>query len=343
MTLVLSLPVFGYIARNDVKYDEVDGAPLFLDVFTPSKKSNSPMPSLFFIHGGCFSMGSRKDIPEEIKKLADDGFTVFAVQYRLAPKAVYPAALEDVRAAIRYVRKNADSFNIDPERISAHGESAGGYLAAMVGLRLLRDRNGVTDESSAPVASVSDWFGRTDFTATQTTGTDCAEVFLGKKRTAATLNEFKAASATSIILKKPAKFLIIHGSRDQQVYPVHSANLANRLWRQNSPAAFYYHEGSGHGFPHTTAWQLTRSFLMNLAKPSGVFENKFSAREIGPSHGRWGLDLVLDNKDRAPVVLDARTFGGVVSGTIGVISPTSAGKVEVKTELPEDRDSIDLQ
>lgn len=343
MTFVLSIPAYAYVARNDVKYDDVEGVPLFLDVFTPAQKTLAPMPSLFFIHGGCFSMGSRKDIPEEIKKLADDGFAVFAVQYRLAPKAVYPAAIEDVRAAIRYVRKNAEAFHVDPERMSVHGESAGGYLAAMMGLRLLRDRSGVTDEFSSPVQFVSDWFGRTDFTATQSTGTDCAEVFLGKKRTAETLNEFKAASATSIILKKPAKFLIIHGSRDQQVYPVHSANLANRLWRQNSPAAFYYHEGAGHGFPHTTAWQLTRSMLLDLAKPTGVFETKFSAREVSPTRGTWGLELVLSNKDRAPVILDGRSFRGEVSGKIGVISPVAPGKIEVKTQNADEQSAIDLQ
>lgn len=343
--MALSMPVFSYTQENDVVYDSINSTNLVLDVFSPSVKRQAVRPALVFIHGGCFSMGSRKDIPEEIKRLADDGFTVFSVEYRLAPKDPYPAAVDDVRAAIRFIRKNADRFSVDPEKISVHGESAGGYLAVVLGVRKIRDREGRVDELSDPVGFVSDWFGRTDFTATQTTGTDCAEVFLGKKRTPETLNDFIEASATNIVLKNPAKFLVIHGSRDQQVYPYHSTNLVNRLWKNAASADFYVYENQGHGFPRTIPWQITRNallefaFAVNPAKPQSVQVLPFRVRTDSVLEGSYNVDVVLGNSDRVPVVLREKADA---EGKVSVIAPSKAATLELKTSAA-DRASVSLE
>lgn len=323
----------GYESTPDVVYDEVKGTRLMMDVFTPSKAFLWPRPALVFIHGGCFSMGSRKDIPEEMKQMADEGFTVFSVSYRLSTVAKYPAALTDLQQAIRFIRKNAIRFRINPLKIIAHGESAGGTLAAYLGTRPIRARNGETDLLSSRVPYVSDWYGRMDFTEGQSTGTDCAESFLGKKRSPETMEYFRKASVLPYINEKSAEFFIIHGTTDQQVYPVHSTLLANKLWSKGKPAELYFNENEPHGFHRKLPWIITKNRILSFAgkaekkKPEPPFyELAFRMYERGPIRSPFDLNLILGH---GPVVPVLKNMSEVTSGKIGIISRSK--KMKLKT------------
>lgn len=314
LAIALSLIAFSahaYVVTPDVIYDSVNGVNVALDIYQPTTLTNKKLPVLAFIHGGCFNMGSRKDIPNELKMMADEGFVVVSIGYRLANVAKYPAAVTDVQQAIRFLRKNANQYSINADKIVVHGESAGGYLAAVLGVRDLPDRENKLDQYSGRVQLVSDWFGRTDFTQRQTTGTDCAEVFLGKPRTEENLPAFKEASLAKDVDSKSSDFIIVHGSNDQQVYPLHSVLLANKLWKNGKQANLTFYENEGHGFNRTAPWNLTRNLirlylgmpLTNGLSKDNIYEINFNVDASGRPRGSFDLQLALGQGPAVPVAI----------------------------------------
>jgi acetyl esterase/lipase len=264
--LVLGLSIQGhaYIMESDVEYDVVNNVSLKMDIFRPTKPNTELSPALIFTHGGCYSAGSKSEIHEDVKKMADAGFIVFSVEYRLSDIAKYPAGLTDVQQALRYIRKNAKAYQVDPQKIAALGESAGGYLAAVLGLRLSLDRVGHEDDFSARVQFVVDWYGRTDFTQTQSTGIDCAESWLGMPRTAENMPYFQEASLLPYVNSQSSPFLILHGTRDEQVLPLHSLLLSEQLKKSERPVEMVWVEGEGHDFDRTETWKLSRERLLKF-------------------------------------------------------------------------------
>lgn len=338
---------YGHETISDVVYDEINGVKLELDVFTPSKFSLWPRPALVFIHGGCFSAGSRKDIPEEMKKLADEGIVVFSVSYRLSTVAKYPAALKDLQQAIRFIRRNSLRYRINPRKIIVHGESAGGTLAAYLGVRPITNREGKIDILSQRVPYVSEWYGRTDFTAGQATGTDCAERFLGMKRGPETMEAFKKASILPSLDEKSAEFFIIHGTNDQQVYSNHSTLLANKLWSLGKKAELYFNENQGHAFDRKIPWILTKNRILSFAgveqnSPAHppFYELEFSLYERREPKEKFDLDLIFGIGPKAIVLsqIGSEEFNAQrsIEGKIGIISKSQKHHLRLQNE------SIDL-
>jgi acetyl esterase/lipase len=135
---------------------------LLLDLYLPDAKS-SQLPLLIYIHGGGWVEGSKEDCPGEI--VAQKGFALACLNYRLSDRAIFPAQIHDVKKAVRWLRKNASQYNLDSTRFGAWGDSAGGHLSALLGTS-----GGVTglDDStlqqySDRIQAVCDWYGPTDF------------------------------------------------------------------------------------------------------------------------------------------------------------------------------------
>jgi acetyl esterase/lipase len=143
--------------------------PLQLDVWVPD--TTAPAPVVVWIHGGGFMFGDRRHLPETLAPnqvfdaLLDAGLAVATIDYRHALEAPFPAQLHDAKAAVRYLRAHADQLGISTERIGVMGESAGGHIAALVGLTAhrpdLEGTHGVVGPSSA-VDVVVDWYGPAD-------------------------------------------------------------------------------------------------------------------------------------------------------------------------------------
>jgi acetyl esterase/lipase len=260
--LVTSLAAQAYVAETDVEYDYINGTSLKMDVYRPTNPGTALRPALLFFHGGCYNSGSKASINGVVKGLADEGFTVFSIGYRLTPVAKYPAGVTDVKQALRFIRKNSARFQVDPNKIVTHGESAGSYLAGILGVEPAEDRKGNVDKYSGRVQLVVDWFGRTDFTLTQTTGTDCAVDWIGQPRNDKTMPIFKDASLKTHVDQNSAAFYIIHGTHDTQVDPIHSTSLANTLWNRKVDAELVLYEGQGHGFSRTIPWALSRARIL---------------------------------------------------------------------------------
>lgn len=262
-TLLIQSSVWAYVVQKDIVYDTVNGSPLKLDIYRPNL-SITTAPVLFYIHGGCFNAGSKNDIPESTKLMADSGFVVVSIGYRLSKVAKYPAALNDVQTAVRYIRKNYLTYRINPNRMASFGLSAGGYLAAALGVRPLPDRNGRYDQFSERVQRVADWYGRTDFTLPQDEGFDCAVDFLGLPRNQNTMKHFQEASILPYVDAKSADFYIVHGTEDRQVFPIHSESLHQELARERQSTHLLWVTGAGHGFVGGKAWEKTKEFLLQL-------------------------------------------------------------------------------
>ena len=144
--------------ERDVVYRTVDAEPLRADVYLPAEDGDD-RPAVLLVHGGGWSRGDRKEHEEQGRLLAEAGFVAVSVDYRFAPEHPYPAAVDDVQAAVRWLRKKAqrNTYGIDPDRIGALGSSAGGHL---VGLLAVLGEGRL--DRRARVAAVVAWSGPMD-------------------------------------------------------------------------------------------------------------------------------------------------------------------------------------
>lgn len=248
--------------RYDQIYDTVNGTPLKMDLYLPPD-NGTPRPLVLAIHGGCFTGGSKTDLGYIGKDLANQGFIVASVNYRLAPAHVFPAAIQDVRAALRYLRKNAAQYNIDTKRIASYGQSAGSSLAAALGTQPVFDRAWQQDQYSGYVNLVVDMYGRMDFLhdqhPTDPGAIDCAEKYIGAKREAKP-EQFQRASIVQNANRYAASFIIAHGLADKAVPPLHAQRMHQRLLELGRKSTLILQEGVGHTAPWTTH-QLVRALM----------------------------------------------------------------------------------
>ena len=171
------------VFEKGIEYSNPDNQHLQIDLARPD--GDGPYPAVICIHGGGFRAGAREGYDGLIKKLAKNGYVAVTVTYRLAPKYQFPAAVYDVKAAVRWLRANAATYHIDPNRIGATGGSAGGHLAQFLGVTAgLKqfEGEGGNPEQSSRVACVVNFYGPSDFTKSYGKSVDAAEVlplFLG--------------------------------------------------------------------------------------------------------------------------------------------------------------------
>lgn len=277
---------------KDVVYDTASSMNK-MDIYLPKASTPGPHPALLYIHGGCYSEGDKadyslgSDFRQQIKDLTKDGLVVVSVNYRLRSR--YPAALQDVQQALRYLRKNAAKYNINPEMIVSHGQSAGGHLASLLGVREAYAKGSKkSDAYSSRVPLVVDWFGRVDFAGTKSS---CAENLIGAPLAKAK-SDYVDASPLSHLSSNSAEFMVVHGTHDAQVPVADSVKLANALADLGRPVEFVLVEGEKHMFDKSRgldkAWKLTRAKILdfvgkekrpvaNIASPLSVLLNAGSS------------------------------------------------------------------
>ncbi len=122
------------IAIENVIYKNISGQTLKVDIYIPSRKSELIFPAVLLIHGGGWLTGSKENQGVMAQNLALNGFVAITVSYRLGLEAPYPAAILDLKDALIWMRKNADEFHINPDKIAILGASAGGQLATLIGV-----------------------------------------------------------------------------------------------------------------------------------------------------------------------------------------------------------------
>ena len=239
------------IFEEGIEYSNPDSQHLKLNLARP-KEGTGPFPTILCIHGGGFRAGTRDGYNRLCVKLAQNGYVAATVTYRLAPKYRFPAAVHDVKAAVRWLRANAEKYRIDPDRIGVTGGSAGGHLAQFLGVTggSARFEGIESPKFSSRVRCVVDFYGPSDFTKSYGKSVDAAEVlplFLGGNLEKAR-HEHIVASPLYWVTPDAAPTLCIHGSKDNYVAHEQAVWLIDRLKAADVPAELLTIEGAGHGF-----------------------------------------------------------------------------------------------
>ena len=259
----------GVVFERDVEYANPDGQHLQLNLARP-KEGAGPFPAVICIHGGGFRAGSREGYNGTILKLAQNGYVAVTISYRLAPKYQFPAAVHDTKAAVRWVRTNANKFGVDPERIGVTGGSAGGHLVAFLGVtgavpEFEGDQN---PGASSRVTCVVDFYGPSDFTKSYGKSVDAAEVlplWLGGDLTTARQKHIRS-SPLYWVTPDAAPTLCIHGTKDTYVHHEQSEWLVDKLKAAGVEAELMLLDGAGHGFKGADAEKADKAMLAFFAK-----------------------------------------------------------------------------
>jgi acetyl esterase/lipase len=218
--------------ERGVVYGAVAGESLLLDVYRSLPHAN-PRPAVVLVHGGGMWTGSRAHMEHPARQLAEAGYVAFSVDYRLVDDAAgrhrWPAQLDDVQRAVRWVRAHAADYGVDPERVGAYGWSAGGQLAALLGTRDTRDVTAPMASSSSRVTCVVDLAGDVDLAA-YTHPPELHEAIALPGGTVQEVPEhFRDSSPLTWIDRRTAPFLVIHGDQDDVVPIEQSRRLVAAL------------------------------------------------------------------------------------------------------------------
>ncbi len=258
----------------NIEYSNPDGQHLQLDMARP-KKGDGALPAVMCIHGGGFRAGTRQSYDGLCLRLAQLGYVAVTVSYRLAPKYQFPAAIHDVKAAVRWLRANAKKYGIDPDRIGVMGGSAGGHLAQFLGVTGDVQRfegDGGSDGQPSRVACVVNYFGPSDFTRSYSKSVDAAQVlplWLGGNLEQAHKKHI-VASPLYWVTPDAAPTLCIHGTEDKYVAHEQAVWLVERLKAAGVEAELLTLEGAGHGFRGKDAERAEQAMLAFFARHLGA-------------------------------------------------------------------------
>ena len=240
-----------------------------LDLYVPGV--DAPAPLVVYIHGGAFRAGDKAEHPP-LEYLAE-GYALAAINYRLSQHALFPAQIEDCKAAVRWLRAHAKEYGLDPRRVAVGGSSAGGHLAAMVGTahHVKAFVVGEHLNVSSRVQAVRDYFGPTDFLQMDVhrppggmvhDTPDSPESQLVGGPIQENPDRVARANPITYVTAGAPPFLIVHGDRDPLVPHHQSVLLATALEKAGVPVTFYTVEGGGHGgFEDPKVDELTKAFL----------------------------------------------------------------------------------
>jgi acetyl esterase/lipase len=258
--------------ESNAVYGMYSGLALLMDVHYPESANGY---GIIFVPGSGFhtplayDAAPLKESPAVAiyaTPLVKAGYTVFVVNYRVAPRFRYPAAIEDVQRAVRYIRHNASRYGIHPERIGAVGGSAGGYLVDMLGVLEgtgnAEDSDPVNRES-AKVQCVVSFFGPTDLIRIPPSPVETdflgMALTIGGRTLPPTSIEYKTyreASPVYHVMKDAPPFLLIHGEGDS-VVPIQNSELMEEALRAAGvPVKFLRVPGVGHGSDFSSAKNL---------------------------------------------------------------------------------------
>jgi acetyl esterase/lipase len=241
----------GLVYDKDVTYGKGADQDLHLDLARP-EKADGPLPCVVFIHGGAWAAGNKSAHTEQVFDLARRGYVAATLQYRFCPKYLFPAQVEDVKCAIRYLRAHSKQYGIDPRRFGAVGFSAGAHLAMMLGTMGKDDGlegDGGWPDQPSQVQAVVSFVGPTDLTATNLSpvSKSLLKHFMG-----GTLDEKPAehqkASPLTYVSPGDAAMLLFLGTKDPLIPHDQGYKMTDALTAAGVPGRLELLFGAGHGW-----------------------------------------------------------------------------------------------
>ncbi len=258
--------------HRDVEYANVGERKLLLDIYQPPSAGQSVNPLVVWIHGGAWRSGSKNSVP--VTHWLEQGFAIASVDYRLSPEAKFPAQIHDIKAAIRYLRANAERFQIDPNGFIIAGASAGGHLAALAGvsdeIQELEGSLGAHTTVSSRVQAIVSFYGASNL---QSILSQSTEHGLGVRVPALQLllggqpqdvpDLAKLASPVVHVDSKDPPLWLVHGDADPQMPFDQSRELVAAYQRVARPVQLDVVKGGKHGgdefFTDTRLARLAKS------------------------------------------------------------------------------------
>ncbi|MGB0581016.1 MAG: alpha/beta hydrolase fold domain-containing protein [Limisphaerales bacterium] len=243
-------PPDGVSVLRDIVYKQPFIRPLELDLYRP-KNFKGRLPVVVWVHGGGWKNGSKNNCPA--KFLAQHGFAVASIDYRLTHHAQWPAQIDDCRSAVRWLRKNAGKYRLNPNKIGAWGSSAGGHLVAILGTIDAPDG----EEVSSRVQAACDWFGPSDLLTMPYNMVSAKRTIEqvrnsnGAKLLGAAVPDIpkkaRHASALHHVSVDDPPFLVMHGDEDPGVPIDQSNRFAAALKKAKVDVTYHVVKGAGHG------------------------------------------------------------------------------------------------
>lgn len=244
---------------------------LEMDILKPNREGK--YPTVLFVPGGSFAHSYKENYLQQRLEIAKAGYVVASMEYRTIPDGVFPQSLEDVKAAIRFLKANADEYGIDKGKIALMGESAGGYLVAMAGVT-----SGIADydkgdnlSENSDVQAVVDIYGVTDFGEVDFEIEDIDECY---KATFMSVkfwlndvrNNVESTNPISYISQKTPPFLLMHGDADTLVLPNQTEMLHKALIEKGVDSKRYIVPGAGHSDEYWFQPEVTELIIDFLNK-----------------------------------------------------------------------------
>jgi acetyl esterase/lipase len=270
------------VTLTSLNYSALRGyRPLRLDLYRQPAVT-TPQPLVMFIHGGAWSFANPRvgaafrNFPFILAALAERGYVVASIEYRLSREALYPAQSEDVGAALSYLRSNAARLGIDPARIALWGMSAGAHLGAM---------NAVTCERAACVQGFVGWFGVYDLQAfvEDTAGDTMSLEFLGCGSQPCSPERLAAASPRLHVKSGAPPILLLDCELDDAKFAQRSREFAQRLREAGNPADAIAIPGVTHGFIGADDEATRRALQQALAATFDFFDRVLRPGGTQPS------------------------------------------------------------
>jgi acetyl esterase/lipase len=280
----------GIVGRPDVEYANLTGfRPLLLDLYLHDARAR-PLPLVIWIHGGGWNRGDSRtsgtyaNWPAVLADLAARGFVVASVNYRLSGEAKFPAQIQDVKAAIRFLRAHAAEYGVDPARVYLWGGSAGGHLAALAAtscgaaafapeastgrLSSSEAKTAVPPNGSDCVQAAAAWFGIFDFAIP---GSVNFESLIGCSPDACA-KAHEAAGPVAYVDASDPPMLLIHGTADTTASPRQSEVMAARLRKAGVPVETLFIPDVDHGWIGANPAVTRNASLLALQRTFDFFE-----------------------------------------------------------------------
>lgn len=256
--------------QTDLVYGTGAGEPLKLDLAMP-KGLDKPTPAVIWIHGGAWQGGRKEEFTNLIRDSARKGYVSASINYRLAPKHLFPAQVEDCKCAVRWLRANAAKYHVDPNRIGVVGSSAGAHLAMMLGAMDSGDGlegEGGSAEASSRVQVVVSYAGPTNLLSEfPVVSKPLLATFLGGPANEKQEAARKASPLTYVSAGDPP-MLLVQGTKDPLVPHDQAFQMTDALTKAGVPGRVELLIGEGHGWPkqHERVMRETFDFLDKTLK-----------------------------------------------------------------------------
>lgn len=356
-------PPLGVTLYEDVEIGMAGGRAMYSSIAVPETAAAEPMPVMIYIHGGGWNHGDRKQALNSIcNYVLKRGYIGVSLDYRLTPEAPFPAQIQDVKLAIRYLRAHAAQYNLDPSRIGVWGSSVGGHLAALLGTTgdlvagdpVVLDTGDTVEvpdlegsggwpEYSDKVQAVADWYGPADFTTTFANNYSSVTALLGGHRALDVPEQARLAMPGTYASPDDPPFWIRHGDADATIPYTDSVTFAEQLQSAGVPMVdVKIVPGQGHGFTGTAsenanaeAWAFLDEHVKNrIVTEPIIFKRNPADTSYVDEEERPLMEKVIASKlpsddaaiDSSKPDLNFNQATGSSTGLLSISSTTSTKK-----------------